>query len=104
MREGLALINRLGCNNVIAESDSTKIIEACNGEEAWWCESSAVLADCIDEASMVINVVFQHCPREANRIAHELARSCFSSMISCNWVDDPPSFILESLVNDVSNV
>ena len=45
MREGLALANRMGCSNVIAESDSMKIIQACTGEEAWWGEASAVLAD-----------------------------------------------------------
>ena len=102
MREGLALANRLGCNNVVAESDSTEIVDACNGAEAWWGESSAVLADCIDEASMIGNVLFQHCPREANGVAHELARSCFIDKFSRNWVDEPPSFLLESLINNVT--
>lgn len=40
--------------------------------------------------------------REANCTTHELARHCYENHISCNWVEDPPSFILESLVNDVS--
>jgi ribonuclease HI len=29
MREGLSLVNRIGCTNVIMESDSTETIEAC---------------------------------------------------------------------------
>jgi ribonuclease HI len=31
MREGLALANRLGYNNVLMESDSTDVVEACRG-------------------------------------------------------------------------
>jgi ribonuclease HI len=102
MREGLSLVNRLGCNNVQMESDSTETVEACSGTEPWWGESSAIFADCVDLASLVGNVTFQHCPREANEVAHELAMECFSSKISCNWVDEPPSFILCKLLNDVT--
>jgi hypothetical protein len=46
--EGLSLANRLGCNDIIAESDSLETVEACTGEERWWGESSATFADCVD--------------------------------------------------------
>ena len=36
--------------------------------------------------------------REANKVAHELARNVFSSKYSGIWVDEPPSFILSTLV------
>jgi hypothetical protein len=70
------------------ESDSTETIDACLGDEPWWGESSAILADCVNLAALVGNVSFKHCPREANKVAHELARVCFSSISSCNWVDE----------------
>jgi ribonuclease HI len=101
MREGLSLATRLGCSNVLMESDSTETVDACSGDEPWWGESSAIFADCVDLAALVGNVSFKHCPREANEAAHELARVCFSSISSCNWVDEPPSFLLEKLINDV---
>jgi hypothetical protein len=41
MREGLALANRLGFNNVVMESDSLETVEVCTGDESWWGESSA---------------------------------------------------------------
>jgi hypothetical protein len=47
-------------------------------------------------------VSFKLCPREANQVAHEIARFCFSNNISCNWVDEPPSFLFDSLTNDVT--
>jgi ribonuclease HI len=36
MREGLSLVNRLGCNNIQMESDSTETVEACSDTEPWW--------------------------------------------------------------------
>jgi ribonuclease HI len=41
MKEGLALARDLGCNRIIAESDSTDVVEACKGETTWWNELSA---------------------------------------------------------------
>jgi hypothetical protein len=90
MREGLALANRLGCNNVLMESDSVETVEACSGDEAWWGENSAIYADCVDLATLLGNVTFKYCSREANGVAHEIARFSFSSRSSCNWVDEPP--------------
>jgi hypothetical protein len=74
------------------------------GEEAWGGEASAVFADCVDLMTQIGNISFKYCPREANEVAHDLARSCFLDKISCNWIADPPSFILSKLINDVAIV
>jgi hypothetical protein len=97
MREGLSLANCLGCNNVQAESDSIETVQACTDEESWSGESSAIFAHFIDLATIIGNVKFQHCPREVNGVAHELARACFSDKLSYNWVDEPPRFIIDRL-------
>jgi ribonuclease HI len=102
MRKGLSLANRLGCSNVIMESDSTETIEACTGEETWWGESSAIVANCMDLASLLDSVSFKHCSREENEVAHELASSSFSSKPSSSWFEEPPDFILSRIVNDVT--
>ena len=104
MREGLALANNLGYSNIIAESDLLETIEACTGETRWWNESSAIFSDCIDAVSAIGRVDFKFCPREANQAAHEIARFSFVNNLSCNWVDEPPSFLLYKLVNDVTIV
>ena len=103
-REGLILANMLGCNTVIAESDSTQIIEACTGQEAWRNEAAAIFADCVDLASSIGSVKFQHCRREANKTTHELARVCFLNKDSYNWDDEPPNFWLNNLRYDVTFV
>jgi ribonuclease HI len=102
MKYGLVLAEKLGCNRIIAESDSLETIEACTGEDRWWNESAAIYADCIDTASNIGDVSFKFCPREANQVAHELASYSYSNKISCNWDDDPPSFLLDKLLSDVT--
>ena len=42
-----------------------------------------------------------HSPREANQVAHEIARFSFCNKNSCNWLNEAPSFLLSNLVNDV---
>jgi ribonuclease HI len=102
MKEGLLLADRMGCNSVIAEGDSTKTIEACTGIETWWSGQAAVYADCLDIATSIGEVLFKSCPSEANQVAHEIARFSFSNNQTCNWVDEPPSFILDRLINDIT--
>jgi hypothetical protein len=104
MREGLALATRVGCIDVIMESDSMETVEACTRVKAWWGESLAIFADCVDLATLIDKVSFQHCLREANEVTHELARDSFSSINICNWVDEPPSFLLSHLINDVTKL
>ena len=65
--------------------------------------AAAILDDCYHLASEFLKIQFEHNYREANQVAHELA----SRARSCNqhvWIDDPPSFIVPLLVNDVTCV
>ena len=44
----------------------------------------------------------EHCDREANQVAHELARQALEEKFSCFWVDSQPTFITALLANDVT--
>jgi ribonuclease HI len=101
MKEGLSRAIKLGCNSIVAEGDSLETINACSGEDTWWMESAAVYADCVDATTIIGSVIYQFCPREANKVADDIARFCFQNKITCTWDDDPPSFLLNSLVNDI---
>jgi hypothetical protein len=57
------------------------------------CGFSATLAttvfhDCNLSSSGFSKFIFEHCFRDANRLAHELARDCFISFSSHLWDDD----------------
>ena len=47
-------------------------------------------------------VKFEHCNREANEVAHDLARHSFFDRMDCIWDDDPPSFLFAKLINNVT--
>jgi hypothetical protein len=44
----------------------------------------------------LLTISIEHCDLDANQVAHELARVAFSFKHTCIWVDEHPSFILES--------
>ena len=65
-------------------------------------KSVAIFADIVDQVTNIGAVQFNHIPREANKVADELARKGFSDKMHCIWDDDPPSFVLSSFINDVT--
>ena len=48
------------------------------------------------------SIFIEHCNRDINRVAHNLATLAIQSKHTCIWVDEPPSFVLKALVNDVT--
>jgi hypothetical protein len=64
--------------------------------------SAAVFDDCRVLASGYRNISFQHYNREANGVAHELARFSFLDHVDRFLDDDSPSFLLPKLINDVT--
>jgi hypothetical protein len=98
MKERLLLANRMGCNSMIAEGDSTETIEACIGAETWWSDPAAIYVDCLDIATFIGEVFLKFCLREANKTAHELARVCFLNKVYCIWDDEPPSFFISNII------
>jgi hypothetical protein len=63
--------------------------------------SAAIFDDCNILVSGFREFTFQHCNREANATAHELARFSFLDHVDQFWDSDPPSFLLSKLINDV---
>jgi hypothetical protein len=60
MKEGLMLANRLGCNSVVADSDSIEMVQPCSGEEHWWTDPAAIYANCVDLFLSIGSVCFKH--------------------------------------------
>jgi hypothetical protein len=81
MREGLSLDNSISCQRIVAESDSLETVEACTGKARWWNDPSAIFFDCMAMVSSIGNVTFKYCQREANHVAHEIARVYFHNRV-----------------------
>jgi ribonuclease HI len=102
LRDGLKLAVQIGCNRIIIQSDCMQVVSTM--EEGGFSASTA--APIYDECSLLwrdfSSISIEHCNREINMVAHALAKNAVSSKSSCNWADEPPSFLIAILANDVS--
>lgn len=67
-----------------------------------WSPYTAILVDIFQKAFRIGLVSFEHCPRDANKAAHNLAKLTYDSKLAMYWDDDPPSAIIPDIVNDVT--
>jgi hypothetical protein len=102
MRNGLSLASSLGYKAIEAESDSIEVIQICSGEVRMWNEATTIYSEILSHAGIIGKVDFMHCGRDSNYAAHYIARECFNSKVGCNWADEPPSFLAQTLLNDVT--
>ncbi|XBJ02336.1 hypothetical protein VPH35_021737 [Triticum aestivum] len=101
MRDGLVFANTLGFSRVEAESDSLMVIDSCTGQTRWWDTAAAIFAECVDAATSIGKVNFNHCFRSCNDATHVLAKHSFCNKISSSWTDEPPGCLVSRLVDDV---
>ena len=102
LQKGLHLVEMIGCRPVVVETDSLKIVQAFNERTDVWSPYTAIIMDCFQTVRRIGQVKVQHCPREANKVAHKIARFVFNSKVPLVWDGDPPSFIATDVLNDVS--
>lgn len=79
-----------------------ELVQLCNGETEVLTPYAAVMAECFVIAQRTGNITFQHCPRDANKVAHSLARHAYDSIATVFWDGDPPMFIMPLVINDVT--
>ena len=58
----------------------------------------------MDLVTTIGKVKFKHCYREANEAAHVIARFSYCNKLSLSWTNEPPGWLVDSLVNDVTIV
>ena len=102
LQRGLQFLEQLGVSSVIVESDSLGLVQACNSEIEVWSPFSAILDDCFMRTHSFNSIGFQHCPREANKVAHHLEKVSFESNYVISWDGDPPGFIMPFAIHDVT--
>jgi ribonuclease HI len=101
-RDGLTLAQQIGIQNFTIQTDCAQVVETMKNGGFSATSSAVIYDDCMILWSGFGNVSVECCNREANQVAHELARDSCSSSRSCTWVDEPPRFILSKLVDDVT--
>ena len=102
LKEGLLLAQHIGSNRLVIQADCMEVVETM--KEGGFSANSvaAIYNECSTVWSGFQENSIEHCSRDANRVAHELARRAMHTKINCIWDDEPPSFILEFVLNDVT--
>jgi ribonuclease HI len=101
LREGLTLAQQVGCSRLLIQSDCAEVVETIKQGGLSATASVPIYDECAQLWQEFVSISIEHCNREANSVADKIARMTMESKLSCNWVNEPPSDILEALVNDV---
>jgi ATP:corrinoid adenosyltransferase len=102
LKEGLMLAQHIGCNRLIIQSDCMEVVQIMKDGGVSANSAAAIYDDCNIIWSGFHDISIEHCSREANQVTHNLARRAWQYKQNCTWVDEPPSFILDSLTHGVT--
>ena len=100
MLAGLKLAEQFGAQSLVVESDCLEVVQAITDPSEFRGVSAVVLDDCRHLLTMLGMATVQHCSREANGAAHELARHGSTQEVRVFWFEDPPRFIIPVIVED----
>ncbi|KAF7005317.1 hypothetical protein CFC21_020442 [Triticum aestivum] len=100
LKFGLTLAQWAGCNRLIINSDKLEGIDTMNDGGQSAGAAAAIFDDCFHYACDFVIPRFEHCNREANKVAHELARLARFSSTS-DWFEEPLNEIVMILTNDL---
>lgn len=89
-------------NNVIIEGDVQSVVKALQGYITRNFYNQVMISNTLEELANVNNLSFNFCFREANEVAHRLARWVAASVCSSVWFDDGPLWIQDVVISDLS--
>ena len=99
--EGLKLALSVGCAKLMVRMDNSVVMDAIKLNKGNSMVSAPVLDDCRNILGDFGKVTIEHCFRESNVVAHELAKwGCANDPHV--WADAPPNFLVKFLADDVT--
>ena len=104
LRDGLRLAQQIGSNNIIIQSDCLMVVDTMKDGGFSATSAAPIFDECQVLRSDFVSCAIEYCNRETNEVAHLLARTSLAEKASCTWADEPPSFIVAALADDVSLV
>ena len=97
----LTLAQRAGWNRIIINSDNLEVIETMQDGGQSAGAAAAIFKDYFHYACDLVMTRFERCYREANKVAHELARLAGISLTS-DYFEEPLNEIVMIFTNDVT--
>jgi ribonuclease HI len=102
LKEGLMLAQHIGCNRLIFQSYCMGVVDKMKDGGFTANSTTALYDECNIIWSDFQDIMIEHCNREANQAAHNLAKRVMQCKQNCTWDDKPPSFILDCLASDIT--
>ena len=89
LKEGLLLAQNIGSNRIVIQPDCMEVAEIMKEGGFSTISLSAIYDECITLWSWFQEISIEHCSRDLNGVAHELARRALQSKTNCIWDDEP---------------
>ena len=102
LKDGLMLAQHIGGNHIIIQSDYMEVIEIMSNGGFTANLAVIVYDECNIVWSSFQKISIEHVSRDANQVAHALARQAMILNENCMWDNEPPNFNLPMSANDVT--
>ncbi|KAF7001034.1 hypothetical protein CFC21_016784 [Triticum aestivum] len=90
----------MGCNHLVVNTNNIKVIDTMENGGHSAGAAEVLFDDCYVMACDFPLIVFEHCNRKVNKVAHELARLAKFSMTK-DWFEKPMNDTVPFLINNV---
>ena len=101
MRKGLEFAKDMSFLNLIAESNVSNMVLALNAHQQSPTYIGSIIGDCISFNVCFCSLNFKHVKREANQVAHYLAKWYDLHNLDCIWIENTLSYISAILTFDL---
>lgn len=89
-------------SNVIVEGDAQVVVNALHGKISRGTHAQVIVNNIINASARIPHISFSFCFREADAVAHRLAKWASSSICSSVWLDSGPSWISDIVFSDLT--
>jgi hypothetical protein len=86
------------CSPTIIESDSLELFNAYNGITELWAPFTPIMIECFQIIQSIGGITVQHCPREVNKAAHNIAKLSYDSNHFVTWNDNQSVEVLVDIL------
>lgn len=102
LKHGLELAQSLGMNRIQIQTDCLEVVETMKDGGFSANSAAAIYDEVCSTWRDFVDISINHADREANMVAHYLARQAFDFKSSCIWIDECPDFLLGAVARDVT--
>lgn len=95
------IVNEKNWSNVMVEGDAQVVVRALQGSISRNLHNQVLIDNVRFQMSKIADHSFSFCFREANNVAHKLAKWATANVCSRVWLNEYPSWISKFVIADI---